>query len=222
MDKELAVAQRREEEEEKGDISCVDIPLGAQRRWRCLPQDHYYSTHPLSLQVESSSVLHQVEVDNSRVNFLVEIQCALSSCARVETNLVYCAHNVDNYVKCKCIGEQRAHLGGGRGECALRLHHPLATDTVALLLRSALCSVNKKLTMFAGLFLHRAVLIGHLSLLPSHDEHWCLGRASWRWTFYGFSNESHHSGKAGHEGVGLQRRMKQWESEELISAAAGD
>ena len=59
-----------------------------------------------------------------------------------------------------------------------------------------------------------------LSLLPSHDEHWCLGRASWRWTFYGFSNESHHSGKAGHEGVGLQRRMKQWESEELISAAA--
>ena len=50
-----------------------------------------------------------------------------------------------------------------------------------------------------------------LSLLPSHDEHWCLGRASWRWTFYGFSNESHHSGKAGHEGVGLQRRMKQWE-----------
>ena len=61
-----------------------------------------------------------------------------------------------------------------------------------------------------------------LSLLPSHDEHWCLGRASWRWTFYGFSNESHHSGKAGHEGVGLQRWMKQWESEELISAAAGD
>ena len=71
---------------------------------------------------------------------------------------------VDNYVKYKCIGEQRAHLGGGRGECALRLHHPLATDTVALLLRSALCSVNKKLTMFAGLFLHRAVFIGHLSL----------------------------------------------------------
>ena len=57
------------------------------------------------------------------------------------------------------------------------------------------------------LLLHRDVLTGHLSLLPSH-EHWCLGRP--RWTFYGFSNESHHSEDAGHEGEGLQR-MKQWE-----------
>ena len=47
------------------------------------------------------------------------------------------------------------------------------------------------------------MFIGHLSLVPSH-EHWCLGRASWRWTFYGFSNERHHSGEAAHEGVGLQ------------------
>ena len=59
------------------------------------------------------------------------------------------------------------------------------------------------------LLLHRDVLTGHLSLLPSH-EHWCLGRPSWRWTFYGFSNECHHSEDAGHEGEGLQR-MKQWE-----------
>ena len=39
--------------------------------------------------------------------------------------------------------------------------------------------------------------------MPSH-EHWCLGRASWRWTFYGFSNENHHSEESPHEGVGLQ------------------
>ena len=47
------------------------------------------------------------------------------------------------------------------------------------------------------------MFIGHLSLVPSH-EHWCLGRASWRWTFYGFSNENHHSEESPHEGVGLQ------------------
>ena len=41
----------------------------------------------------------------------------------------------------------------------------------------------------------------------SHD-HWCLSRASQRWTFYGFSNESHHSDEPGHEGLALQQ-MKQ-------------
>ena len=110
--------------------------------------------HPLSpLQVESSSVLHRTRLKwtTAAEYFISELLCALLICARVQTNKVNCAHNLVNYVRCKCRGEQRrTHLGGGRGQCALRLHHPLATDTVAPSLLHP--PVNKKLTMFAGLF----------------------------------------------------------------------
>ena len=95
MDKKLALAQRREEEE-AGDISWVVVPLGAEQGAVASPRTT--TPPPLSLSSsgeESSSVLHQVEVENcSRVYFVVsEVFCAIFICARVQTK-VNCAQSM--------------------------------------------------------------------------------------------------------------------------------
>ena len=113
-------------------------------------------------------------------------------------------------------------MEGGRGKSALRLHHQLATDTVAPLLSLSSFTHGARWTKsWQCLRRSSSPLCTHVCTTVilllfyflaswqslSHD-HWCLSRASQRWTFYGFSNESHHSDEPGHEGLALQQ-MKQ-------------